>query len=420
MRGCLGGTVWRFGRRSTLAAVVLAATAQAQSPQAFDPSELEAAEQAAQAAQDRRAALAAQADRAQAGLARIRADLVAAAEAVSTQEAALNRIDARLATLRAQEAERLTRLAANETALLDVLAALQRFERGRPPALAVSPDDALKAARAAGLLAETTPSLTQRTQAVKADLLALVEARTAIEAERGAQLEAEASLATEQAAVERLLAERERETAALRDQARAADREARALVDQAESLRALVAALTERARTVRPRLKPERRPIPAPTPQPVIAQTAPEPPPAEAETPPGAFAQLRGRLPAPAEGPRQVRFGEPRPGGGVWEGLTVSTRPGAQVIAPVNARVGYAGPFPVYGNLLILFASEDYVIILGGMAEMSVVVQQQVSAGEPVGRMPDRVDPPSELYVELQRRGEPIDPGPWFRADAPA
>ncbi|MFT6460594.1 MAG: septal ring factor EnvC (AmiA/AmiB activator), partial [Maricaulis maris] len=42
-------------------------------------------------------------------------------------------------------------------------------------------------------------------------------------------------------------------------------------------------------------------------------------------------------------------------------------------------------------------------------------VGQSVLAGEPVGAMSENAQPASDLYLELRRNDDAIDPGPWFR-----
>ncbi len=54
--------------------------------------------------------------------------------------------------------------------LRNLLAALQKIEQSKPPALLVSPDDVIKAARAAGLIAEITPLIESRANRLKQKL----------------------------------------------------------------------------------------------------------------------------------------------------------------------------------------------------------------------------------------------------------
>ena len=97
------------------------------------------------------------------------------------------------------------------------------------------------------------------------------------------------------------------------------------------------------------------------------------------------------------------------------KGIKIGTRPGAQVVAPFDGRVKYAGPLKTYGNVLIVEAGDEYLIILAGWPMWMPTVGQWLLAGEPVGRMADvGEDGPAELYVEFRRAREPFDPLPWL------
>jgi septal ring factor EnvC (AmiA/AmiB activator) len=143
-----------------------------------------------------------------------------------------------------------------------------------------------------------------------------------------------------------------------------------------------------------------------------------------------AFASGRGRLQFPVNGARIKDFGVPDGLGGTEKGVSVATRPAAQVTAPWDAWVVYAGPFRNYGQVLILNAGGGYHVVLAGMDRISVNVGQFVLTGEPVaimgGGAPGNdsqatATPASSpvrpvLYVEFRKDGAPIDPSPWWAA----
>jgi septal ring factor EnvC (AmiA/AmiB activator) len=116
------------------------------------------------------------------------------------------------------------------------------------------------------------------------------------------------------------------------------------------------------------------------------------------------------------------RFGETDDLGAKAQGLSVSTRPSAQVSSPSDGWVVYAGPFRSYGNLLIINTGGGYHVLLAGMSRIDVSLGQFVLAGEPVAVM-GAAGPASQggndssrpvLYVEFRKDGRPIDPGPWW------
>jgi hypothetical protein len=82
-----------------------------------------------------------------------------------------------------QESVRLS-LMSRRSVLAEVLAALQRIGRDPPPALLVSPEDALSSVSSAILLGAVVPEIRAETEALAADLKELATLRQAIAAER--------------------------------------------------------------------------------------------------------------------------------------------------------------------------------------------------------------------------------------------
>ena len=94
------------------------------------------------------------------------------------------------------------------------------------------------------------------------------------------------------------------------------------------------------------------------------------------------------------------------------ERAVMQTRPGAQVIAPFDGVVLFAGPFKGYGNLLIIEHGDGYHSLLSGLERLDVGVGQNVLTGEPVGIM--STEGPQKLYIEFRKEGQPVNPGSWF------
>ena len=138
-----------------------------------------------------------------------------------------------------------------------------------------------------------------------------------------------------------------------------------------------------------------------------------------------AFASLRGHIPLPVNGVKIKDFGDPDGIGGSEKGISIATRPGAQVTAPGDGWVVYAGPFRSYGQLLILNAGGGYHVLLAGMDRISVDLGQFVLTGEPVAVMGSGSQIAAVLatgssqpvlYIEFRKDGAPVDPGPWWAA----
>jgi septal ring factor EnvC (AmiA/AmiB activator) len=137
------------------------------------------------------------------------------------------------------------------------------------------------------------------------------------------------------------------------------------------------------------------------------------------------FASASRLLPLPVNGVRIKEYGAADGLGGTEKGLSIATRPGAQITAPTDGWVVYSGPFRNYGQLLILNAGDGYHVLLAGMERISVDLGQFVVTGEPVAVMGGRAQTATAvaigsgqpvLYVEFRKDGTPIDPGPWWVA----
>jgi len=111
-----------------------------------------------------------------------------------------------------------------------------------------------------------------------------------------------------------------------------------------------------------------------------------------------------------------LSFGQPGEAGQPHRGLTYETRPDAQIVAPFDGHVAYAGLFRGYGLILIIDHGEGYHTLLAGLGRIDAVAGQVVAAGEPVGAAgtPESGNP--NIYVEFRRNGQPINPLPWLAA----
>ena len=299
----------------------------------------------------------------------------------------------------------------------EVLAALQRIGRRPPAALISNPEDALQSIRTAMVLGAVLPEMKHEVEALVSDLSALVALRKKIDAERD-QLKVElASLDGEQTRMTALVGERqkqlgEHEKALETERARAGN-----LGHQVDNLKDLIAKLEQgldpATREAREAARSDSRPALSAFRDP--GRLAPA----------VAFASLRGQVPIPVNGVKLKEFGTPDANGGAEKGVSIATRAGAQVTAPADGWVVYAGPFRSYGQLLILNVGGGYHVLLAGMDRISVDLGQFVLTGEPVAVMGNGShiaaivatgSSQPVLYVEFRKDGVPVDPGPWWAA----
>ena len=116
----------------------------------------------------------------------------------------------------------------------------------------------------------------------------------------------------------------------------------------------------------------------------------------------------------PARGRVVRRYGQSGGTEGTAKGISIKARNGAQVVAPYDGQVVYAGPFRRYGQILIIEHGGRYHTLLAGLDRIDAVVGQWLLAGEPVGTLGSPQNGNPELYFELRRAGEPINPLPWL------
>ncbi|MAK63465.1 MAG: hypothetical protein CMF75_01785 [Maricaulis sp.] len=403
---------------SLIAALLLVQTQPAPPP---DPEEAARLEEEERQAAERAAAIRRQAEEMAQDIALMQRQLVDLGQRVGANESAALQTETRLTELEAEETELLARLAEDREALMTLLAAIQRIESQAPPAILAAPGDAADAARAASLMADVAPALRERADALAAQLSHLRTVRSDIEAEQTRLASTEDTLAAQRLELEVLIAERRGLEARRRNEAVELLAVASSAGERARSIRSLIGELSRMAE-VTPSLNPRRLEIadaiPAPRMRPTRDMVAARPPPAPLQT--LRFADARGRLQSPASGAITRRFGHVAEDGTRSDGIFIRTRPRAQVVSPFDARVEFAGPFNTYGGLLILNVGDDYYIVLAGMAVTYASVGQSVLAGEPVGAMPDQSQPAPDLYLELRRDGDAIDPAPWIRTGAEA
>jgi len=368
-------------------------------------------------------------------IAQLRNDSVATAKAMQEHETALSALEERLAELGAEEGRKSEELNRHRTQQIRLLMALERLARDPPEGMALAPGDPVDGLRSAMLLGAAIPPLEIEARALRQEIAALAllrkqiaEAQTSHRAERfdleteqerlaalidrKTELQRQATHGVEESGqrqvqlaaqagdlqqlIERLSAERRQRDAAeaqRRQQEEAQRREA----EQAAALAAP------------PEAKPDDK-----------ARTTVEaslpPPPLDDPTKPSvfhSFTSARGHLVFPASGEMMRRYGENDELGVTSKGITFETRPAAQVVAPYDGRVLFAGPFKGYGQILIIEHGDGYHSLLAGLDRVESPVGQWLVAGEPVGVMPKGATKP-RLYLELRHNGQPINPLPWL------
>lgn len=317
--------------------------------------------------------------------------LVNAANARDRLEREVERSETRLIDLRRRERETSANLMANRAALEDVVIALIAMERDRPPALAVRPDNAAEAARAAIMMGEIAPILEGRARKAAEDINALRVLRQNILMQNTDYRNANNRLQSARQTIGVLIEQRRTlQTRLLRD---------------AQTERGRIAEIVRRAGDLRDLVARLGGTLPG------IGDREGQIGPAFAS----GFERARGQVGYPAAGQIVINYGARLSEGGRSEGVTIRTRRSAQVVSPYDGEVEFAGPFRSYGRVLIINVGSGYHVVLAGLSTTFAEAGQEVLAGEPLGEMASdpRISP--DLYMEVRRASEPLNPALWLK-----
>jgi len=331
-------------------------------------------------AKEKSEALAAQA----AGL---RQKLIATAARIETLERRKVETDDRIVELAAENDRLSVGFANDRVAVTKLLAILERLQHDMPPALAMRPDDALGAARGAMLVGASLPPVYAQAARLSRRIEALKRTRLALEQQRVQASETATRLNVARAELDELLGQKEKEAATAAEAYGTLKVQMEKVAREAADFQALLS----RVRALRQQAGGDA--------QNVVTVTA------QNSGLPGVLS--RNSLLEPVVG--ALENGS--------SGLSYSTQPGAQVIAPADGKVLYAGPYHKTGQVLILEITTGYDVVLAGLGRVTVKPNDQLLAGEPVGMMP--ANPADDrLYFEVRHGGHGMSPAPWLKMNS--
>ena len=324
-----------------------------------------------------------------------KARLAALGKAVTAHEVALAAYRGGLRRLTAAEDTARTAIADDRKRLQTLTASLQSIGQAPRSALLAYPTGPVSAARSAMLMGAITPQIQSRiaTLRSRADQIKRLKAQ-----QDAARVEIRGALAALQdLRAKTLVAVRRKRDRDLPNRKELAE-QAEAAARQARNLTALTGALKTAAPT--------------------------------GDTPTVRFSEARGLIPLPVAGTVTAWFNDPDPWGRPGLGLTVEAPAYAQVAAPWDGTVRYAGPLIDYGQVVVLEPEAGTLIVFAGLGTVDRIVGETVLAGERLGDLggpipasgdflldasKDRDEIAAEkLYIEIRKDGAAIDPAPWF------
>ncbi|KUP92987.1 murein hydrolase activator EnvC family protein [Tritonibacter horizontis] len=296
-----------------------------------------------------------------------------------------------------RETQLTTQLKAREGEVAELLGIITTIETSTPPVLMLHPSGPLGAARSAMMLAEVTPGLQARANALRNDLqevrdLRLLQQNAAQQLEEGLQGVQEARAALSTAIADRQdLPKRFTD-----DPAQTAN-----LISSTETLTGFADGLALIAEATG------------------VASISAD------------ISNLRGEVPLPVEGLLLRGFGERDAAGVARSGILLATRPRALVTSPTAATIRYLGPLLDLGSVVILEPQPDTLFILSGLDEVFGEAGQVIPADTPVGLMGGEAAQSGAilslsgegggtgrsetLYIEVRMENSPVDPETWFR-----
>ncbi len=341
--------------------------------------------------------------------------LVDISQRIQSQEAAITDSEGELLKMNKEEVVILSGLAAKQDVLSELLAGLQRLEQNPPPALVVEPNDVLAALRGAIMFGSIVPELRGQAEELAANLARLQELRANVKNGKETLRADIARLKDSKIELDDLIA-RKHELVTSANAALETERQrATELAAKAKSLKQLLASLADE------QMRREAEEAGKAKAEELQRKKLKE----AAEQPRLAFAKAKGKLAYPAQGQILKRFGDDDGLGGSLRGLVIATRQAAQVTAPADGRVEFAGPFRSYGQVLIINPGSGYHLLMAGLGNMTARTGDFLRAGEPIGEMglgPSSVtllgdvihDKRPILYIEFRNSTEAIDSTPWW------
>lgn len=332
----------------------------------------------------------------------LRQKLIATAGRVEGLEQETVNLDDEIARLEKQNEALTQSFARDRISVTKLLAILERLQHDMPPALAVRPDDALAAARGSMLVGASLPPLYDEAAKLAARIDALKATRIALVKRRADGTKVAGELGSARGDLEALTIQKEAEAEQAGSEYDALKTRLGVIAAQAADFQALVSRVAALRRN-------------GGGDSGIVTVTAANS---------GSLGPLtKGSLLPPVVGTIAANNAgtiKNAPESSKNPGLTYVTQEGAQVIAPSDGRVLFAGPYHKSGQVLILEITTGYDLVLAGLGRVTVRPNDELLAGEPVGNMPAESGSAEigssveRLYFELRQNGHGLDPRPWL------
>ncbi len=372
------------------------------------------------------------------------AQIKLAAKQIQQSEAHLSSGERKLDKLSQQENILKTHYETRKKILATLLSALLRLEKNPAPALLSNPDEATNALRSAIMLGKIVPEVKKQSDVIASDLGKLNTLQQELSTQQDALIVTTQALRKQRSYIASLLDQKLSLSNKTQAEIKLEQQKMAALGQKAKNIRELFARIEQQKKldlAIAAKLAAEQeairlREIEAQRQLLELAKkqndnsnitqienniTQLKKPPARTSRPLVNFANLKRKLPYPAQGALLRKFGQKDATNRETKGITISTRAFAQITAPATGTVLFADYFSNYGYLIIIDVGSGYNILLTGLGEIAVSLGQFIETGDPIGIMPrnaintdlSAVKKPI-LYVEFRRQDKPINSAPWW------
>jgi septal ring factor EnvC (AmiA/AmiB activator) len=333
---------------------------------------------------------------------------IAIANTVQSLEKKLSKLEAEIVDLNEAEKEKRNLLNSRRGQFTDILMALQRISRLPPEAIIAYPADVHDLIRTAILLRSAVPKIETQAARLHEDITALTATRQLIVTRRLQLDHTGREFKNKRTTLDKLIRVKASQHKLALTKRQTAAKKIKSLSSKAKNLRDLFLNIEQERKDQKSKImnQGQSQKLKNTKENKVALLKRPR------DLKP--FALSRGSLRYPAIGPISGRYGDIIQPGITRKGITIKTRASAQVVAPHNGKVVFAGNFRGYGQLLIIDHGEGYHTLLAGMYRIDGTMGQQLLSGEPIGIMGAAKKIKPSLYIELRRNSQPINPTPWL------
>lgn len=362
-----------------------------------------------------------------------------AAKQIQQSEAHLSSAEKKLEILSRDENSLQNQYITRKKILATLLSALLKLEKNPPPALLTKPDDASNALRSAIILGKIVPEVKSQTDVISRNLANLNQIRSDLTAQQDQLVSNTQELRKQRNYIAQLLEQKTALSTKTESEIQAEQQKMAALGQKAKNIRDLFnkieaqkkqeleQAATRKAQRLFELERKQQQLAEAQkkADNQQIAQiqtsiTQLKRPPARQAHKLAQFTSLKNKLPFPAQGNLLRKFGDKDSQGRNTKGITIATRPFAQITSPASGTILFANDFNNYGYLVIIDVGQNHSILLTGLGQIAVTPKQFIEAGDPIGIMPqsatnNAADGAPILYVEFRKSENSIDSSPWWQ-----